>query len=187
MTTTDTTERRSWPRRHKLLTGLGLAATVLGIAGAIGGTSGHGKPLHHAAQPASPAAATSSPPAAPAPPTPNPQGTYQGSCNYTIASSPSQQDTLTGEVDVTNTGNIGTVVRVRISWPQEGYAPIARHRTVRVRPGATKAVRFHVPVGNSWDGSNVISNLQAWQTGHGLRDGCRYRGGIVNTFGQAQG
>ena len=52
-------------------------------------------------------------------------------------------DHLIGEVDLTNTGNIGTVVRVRITWPQEGYAPITARKTVRTKPGTTTHTAVH--------------------------------------------
>jgi hypothetical protein len=74
-------------------------------------------------------------------------------------------DYLVGEVTLHNTGNIGTVVRVRFTWPQEGMAPIVAHKMVRVPFGQSKTVRFpcqrrHV------SNSNVIDLLQSWQEHH---------------------
>jgi hypothetical protein len=122
------------------------------------------------------------PSTAPAP-APSPDGTYSGSCDYTLSNAIYGNDHLTGEVDLKNTGNIGTVNRVRISWPQEGYAPIVAHKTVRVPAGGSKVVRFHVPVASM---GNVITNLQSWQERHNFRDGCHYRTTIIDTFGSVQ-
>lgn len=90
--------------------------------------------------------------------------------------------TLTGEIDVNNTGNIGTVDKVKITWPQEGYGPIVMRRTVRVAAGASQAVSFHKNASQT-----VISNLQAWQTGHNYNDGCTYKVTMVNEFGSVTG
>lgn len=129
---------------------------------------------------AAPAATTTTPAA---PPTPNPDGTYTGSCDYTLSDSMSESNagTLIGEIDLRNTGNIGTVTRARITWPQEGFAPITATRTVRVPAGATRTVRFHVPASQ-----NVISELQSWQDNHNFKDGCTYHAAITAAFGEPQ-
>lgn len=126
------------------------------------------------------AAATTAPPPPTPAPAPSPNGSYTGSCDYTLTSSLYGNDHLIGEVDLHNTGNIGTVVRVKITWPQEGYSPIAARKTVRTRAGATVAVRFHVPVSNT---GNVIDQLQSWQLSHNDRPGCHYSATILRTFG----
>ena len=156
---------------------------VLGIIGAIVGPpkSQPASRTQAAASTTAPAAAATS--AAPTPaPVPSPNGTFQGSCDYTLTNNIYGNDHLIGEVDLTNTGNIGTVVRVRITWPQEGYAPITARKTVRTKPGTTTPVRFHIPVSSS---GNVINQLQSWQLSHNDRTGCTYDAKVVRTFGSA--
>lgn len=167
----------------KISARLAIAATAAALA--LAGCAS----AHNSASPAghTPSALVPSTPATSAAPTPDPKGTYTGSCNYTLASNPSGTDWLTGEVDLTNTGNIGTVVRVVIKWPQEGFAPIRAERTVHTAAGATKAVSFHVSAGSIDGNSNVISNLQAWESGHNYpSDDCTYKTTIISTFGSVQ-
>ncbi len=116
-------------------------------------------------------------------PVPSPDGTYSGSCDYTLTSdfSSSISGHLIGEIDLENTGNVGTIDRVRITWPQEGFPPIVATRTVRTPAGASKTVRFHVAAS-----SNMIDELQSWQEHHNLRDGCHYRATITGTYGGAR-
>jgi hypothetical protein len=141
------------------------------------------KPEHHgAASPVTSAApaATTTTPAAPA--TPNPDGTYTGSCDYSLGSDPvGGTARAIGEIDLVNTGNVGTVVAVRITWPQEGYGPLVMTRTVRTTPGQHKAVRFHRPLPQ-----NQIDLLQSWQDSHDYRDGCTYKASLTSTFGEPQ-
>ena len=119
-------------------------------------------------------------------PTPSPDGKYTGSCDYTLSSnfSGTGYDHLIGEIDLHNTGNVGTVVNVRITWPQEGYAPIEAKRTVKTKPGEHLAVRFHIPVATS---GNVITLLQSWQSNHNDNSGCTFKATITGTFGSVNG
>lgn len=128
---------------------------------------------------------TTAPPVASVP-TPSPNGTYQGSCDYTLTTdySGNGYDHLIGEIDLINTGNIGAVDKVRITWPQEGYPPIVAKKTVRTTPGQHLAVRFHIAVASS---GNVITQLQSWQQSHGYKDGCTYKVTTISTFGSVQG
>ena len=159
----------------------GLVLLFVGIAiGSAGKNTTSNAPATASSQPAQ-AAATSAPPT-PAPVTPSPNGTYQGSCNYTLGNNPAGGSAVaTGDVQVTNTGNIGTVVRVKITWPQQGYAPLAMAKRIRLAAGGSQDVQFHMPL--TYD---QISNLQNWQTGHNYQDGCTYKATIMSTFGQAQ-
>jgi hypothetical protein len=126
---------------------------------------------------AAPVAASTPTPSA----VPSPNGTYTGSCNYTLGSSPATGTAiLVGEIDLTNTGNIGTIDAVAITWPQEGYAPLAMNRTVHSAAGGTTPVSFHMPVNES-----QISLLQSWQSGHNYSDGCTYKVTITGTYGAA--
>lgn len=114
--------------------------------------------------------------------TPSPNGTYQGACDYTLGDNPVGGTAVaTGDVSVTNTGNIGTLVRVKITWPQQGYPSLAMTKKIRLNAGANQDVQFHMPL--TYD---QISNLQNWQTGHNYQDGCTYKATIMHTFGQPQ-
>lgn len=63
MNTTDPAPRKSWPRRHKILTGLGVLVIVGIVAGVAGGSGGSPPPGHSAV-----AAATTAPAAVPSTP-----------------------------------------------------------------------------------------------------------------------
>jgi hypothetical protein len=143
-----------------------------------------GMPATHQANVSHTTPAVTAPPVSAPPAAPNPEGKYQGSCDYTLSSNIYGKDHLIGEIDIHNTGNIGTIDHVRITWPQEGYAPIVATRTVRTKPGEHLAVRFHIPVSSS---GNVITQLQSWQESHGMRNGCTYKVTETGTFGIVQG
>jgi hypothetical protein len=178
--------RQSWPRRHWVLTTLGAIVGLLliaGVAGALTSTSSSSTSGSSLAAPSAPPASSGPPAATTAPaPVPSPDGKYSGSCDYTLSDSFNGNDHLVGEIDAKNTGNIGVVLRTRITWPQEGTPPIVAHRTVKVAWGQKKVVRFSVPVSNS---GNVIDLLQSWQEHHNFRDGCTYHAAIIRTFGEA--
>ena len=159
----------------------GVVLLFLGVAiGASGKNTPSSPPAAASSQPAQ-AAATSAPPT-PAPVTASPNGTYQGACDYTLGDNPVGGTAVaTGDVQVTNTGNIGTIVRVKITWPQQGYPSLAMTRKIRLTAGASQDVQFHMPLTN-----DQISNLQNWQTGHNYQDGCTYKATIMRTFGQPQ-
>ena len=179
---------KSWVLRHKVasvLLSLGSLVVLLIVVGIIGAAMGAGKPAGvNASTTTPPAPAATTPPPAAVPAAPNPKGTYSGSCDYTLASGVYSNDHLVGEVDLTNTGNIGTVTKVRITWPQEGYAPITARKTVRLPAGQTIPVRFHVSAGSIGGGSNVIDLLQSYQSSHN-GTGCTYHAAIISTYGSA--
>lgn len=118
-------------------------------------------------------------------PQPSPNGTYTGSCDYTLSVNPYRNDHLIGEIDLVNTGNIGTIDKVVITWPQEGYPPIRATRTVHLAYGQRLAVRFHISAGSTASNSQVIPLLQSWQQNHDYRDGCTYKTTETATFGTA--
>ncbi|GAA4490501.1 hypothetical protein GCM10023191_022760 [Actinoallomurus oryzae] len=49
---------------------------------------------------------------------------------------------LNAEVDVKNTGNIGLLVNVKVSWPQFGTSPVVASKKVKVPYRKTVTVRF---------------------------------------------
>jgi hypothetical protein len=113
---------------------------------------------------------------------PSPDGTYEGSCDYELSDDmnnyPAHAGDLNGEVDVTNTGNVGTVEKVTISWPQLGHPPIKLSKTVRVGYGQTKTVPFTRPASGS-----EIDRLQSYQGSHD-DNGCKYSATLTDTFGK---
>jgi len=163
----------------KTILAIGAAGTALAVITACGPVTQHAKQVGNSSTslPADPATTAPAPP-----PAPNPDGTFEGSCDYTLSDSLYGTDYLVGEVDLANTGNIGTVVKVKISWPQLGYSPITATKTVRTHPGQHKPVRFHLPAEG-----NTIDLLQSWQENHDFKDGCHYRATMVSTFGSPSG
>lgn len=150
---------------------------MLGIAGIVlaGNSSVNPPQRHHAA--GTPGKTHSAAPVAnPVPADPSPAGTLSGSCDYTLGYPAA--DHFVGEVDLHNTGNIGTVVDVTIKWPQEGSPFVTMHRTVRTAAGSRTVVRFRKAVTET-----QVSLLQSWQERHGFKDGCKYDGNIINEFG----
>jgi hypothetical protein len=181
------------PKRHRARTffyivwgiiGAAILATVLAavLSSGSNGTSG---------QPQTPAAAASSAPAAPstapAPaPVPDPQGKYTASADYVLANGIYDQNYLVAEVDLTNTGNVGEVVRVKAGWQLLGSPDITAVKTVHVPYGSTRVVRFHVPVGSiSGSGSQVIDQVQSWQEAHMDRPYGDFHVKILRSYGPA--
>lgn len=113
-------------------------------------------------------------------PQPSPSGKIAGSCDVSLSSSLYGQNYLTAQVTATNTGNIGTFVRIRVSWPLQGFSPIHDSKTVRLQAGHSKNVEFHEPVGD-----NTVSQFQDAQLAT-TGDPCNYRADITGTFGQAR-
>ena len=175
-----------------IIVGAAVVVAVAVAAVANSGSSSTGAATH----PSTSRAASTTPPATTAEdtpiaetstpaPEPSPDGTVEGTCDYEINNatySDQHAGDLDGEVDVENTGNIGTVVRVAISWPQLGHSPIVLRKSVRVRAGQTLTVPFtRVASGRE------IDRLQGWQGGHPGDDGCKVSGTITDTFGSVTG
>ncbi|HEY6276205.1 MAG TPA: hypothetical protein VIX86_07720 [Streptosporangiaceae bacterium] len=174
-------------RRGRLLLACGssgLAGLVVGlvIGLAAGGTTttaaGHASPAASAA----PVAAPSSAPAPAPSPVPSPDATGTGSCDVSLSPGLNGPNYLVSDVDVTNTGNVGAVVKVKVSWPQVGFAPIVKHKTVSVPYGQTVHVNLSVNANNY--SSDIIGNFQNYQLSHN-GDPCSYNLTIESTFGQA--
>jgi hypothetical protein len=113
-----------------------------------------------------------------------PDGKYQGSADYQLGSGVYDQNYLIANVDLTNTGNVGEVIRVKVGWQQEGFADITATKTVRLPFGASRTIHFHMPVGSIADGAVAIDRLQSWQTGHNDGQIGHFHVKILNTFGQ---
>ena len=119
---------------------------------------------------------------APAHPLPSPNGTYVGACDYNLGNDPADGSAVaTGDIQTTNTGNIGITITLTLTWPQQGYSPLSDTKTVKLDPGANQDVQFSMQL--TYD---QLSNLQNWQSGHIGETGCTYKGTITGTYGVAQ-
>jgi len=122
--------------------------------------------------------------APPPPATPDPAGTVTGTCAYELSSDLDNYEThaadLNAEVDVENTGNVGIVLTVTVTYPQLAHPSIVMTKKVNVPYGQTVTVPFTRPITQS-----QVSRLQDWQSGHDFDDGCKYKGTIVDTYGPA--
>lgn len=164
--------------RKLWMAGAGIALAALAGCGTVA-SSGSALPTAHVTT----AVPATSAPAVKTPPAERPDGSYQGACNYTLSDnfSDANAGTATGDIEVTNTGNVGIEVKATITWPQQGYDPLSQTKTVKVPVGGSSDVQFRVPMT-----MNQVENLQNWQEGHGFKDGCTYSGKIVSTFGVPQ-
>ena len=153
---------------------------VLGVTGAAlgSGHKSHGSAAGTAAT-VTTAPSTSAPPPAPAP---SPAGSITGSCDVSLSTSLDGQDYLTAQVNADNTGNIGTILHLRVSWPLQGFAPITQTRTARVAAGTTSQEEFHEAVTE-----DQVSEFQDEQLAASGSDPCHYSGTITGTWGQVTG
>lgn len=178
------------PKKRHWLRWTIAGAVVLAAAGGVasGGKKHAATVATHSTAAAAvntPAAPSSNvPPAIPDPAIPDPAGTVTGTCAYDLATDLSNYDThaadLNAEVDVENTGNIGIVLTVTVTYPQLAHPGIVLSKKVRVVYGQTLTVSFTRPIGQS-----QITLLQDWQSGHDYDDGCTYKGTINDTYGTA--
>jgi hypothetical protein len=153
------------------------AIAVIGILSAVFAAPATTTTLHPSASTVPAASAT-----VPALPAPSPDGTYQGSCDYLLdVGGQMGAYALVGEIDLSNTGNVGVIVHTRITWPQEGSPPVTMRKTVHLPFGATdKPVRFRMSAT-----SEEIDALQSWQGSHDFKDGCTYHASFASTYGPA--
>jgi|SRR5579859_1481367 len=156
-----------------------ITVTTVGVAiGHQAGSSSKPAVVHTVTEPP---AVTASPSASPFA-VPSPSATAQGACGYDLSSDPVNGTAVaTGDVLVNNTGNIGAVIKVTITWPQQGYSPLSMTKTVRIGSGASNDVQFHTGLDMS-----QLTNLQNWQLGHPGSDGCTYDATITDVFGNAR-
>lgn len=111
---------------------------------------------------------------------PDAKAKLTGTCDYDLGTSGMGTDyTISAEVEVKNTGNIGIKTKVTARWPQFGHAPIAASKTVTVGYKKTVTVQF------AKHATQVqIDRLQSYQLKHDNEDGCSYKGTILETVGQ---
>jgi hypothetical protein len=161
------------------------AVIVLAIIGLIALGSAAGKPKHAASTPGpvitSPVTTA---PVTPAPVVPSPNATGSGQCDTSLSPSLNGPNYLVASVQVTNTGNIGEVTRVKVAWPQEGFPSIVRHTDVRLNEGASTTVNLRVSSAD-YPSQDIIGNFQNVQLNDAGNDPCNYSLGVQSTFGTA--
>jgi hypothetical protein len=190
MTISQPPRKRHWIR-WTLITAAAVIATFV-IVGAIASTgSGHGNiQVKKAASSSTPAAPATAPatPAAASPPAASPEGKATWSCDEDLGSSSIYSPTyLTGEADLSNTGNVGIVVTVRFAWHQEAYPDVtAPVKTVRIRAGQDKVARFRYYAGTFAGSTQPLDRYDSWQSSHSGMP-CHASVHIVSTFGAVQG
>lgn len=157
---------------------------ILALVGAMFAGCGVGVAMGGSAEtePAAVAEPTDAPatkaPDKPKPAAPDPKADYTGFCDYNLGGGATEDYTVLGEIELDNTGNVGIIVKTRISWPQLGNDPIKMTKKVRVEAGKSKTVRF-----NREASLTEIGLLQSWQQRNDYADGCKYNAKIVDTFG----
>lgn len=182
-------KRHHWGRGVFIVVALFLGFITIVIA-TSGGTKKAGAPIATSAvavpSTSQAAPATVADPTTEAPPVvvPSPDGTVTGTCAYELSADYTNYDVhagdLNADVEAANTGNIGIVVKVTVTFPQLGHTAIAMTKNVKVAHGATVTVHFtRVATGSE------IDRLQSWQLGHADSDGCTYKGDVAKTFGAA--
>ena len=178
-------KRRRFRSKGWVITG-SIAGGVLILAGVGLAASGGTTPTTNT-NPAPAASAPASPSQPSPPPVPLANASVHGSGNadYVIPSGIYDPVLLTGEVDLTNTGNVGEVVRVRMHWERTGFPDITQTRTVRVPWGTSvKVVQFNKNMGSfSGAGSNIIDEVQSYQEAHPDQAYGDFTLKILRTFG----
>lgn len=169
--------RRRWPIFTEAA-GAVVAVIVLVALMSSRGTSTAGTPASTATAQAPLAAPATTPSALP-----DPHASGTGTCGVLLDPSLGSNDYLTAFVTVHNTGNVGEVVRVRVTWPQVGFADVVRHKSLRVPWHATRHVSLRVPTAAlGYDAVGAFQDTPDYQHGN---DPCSYRLTLVSTFGTA--
>jgi hypothetical protein len=127
-------------------------------------------------------APSASPSPSPPPPAEDPDGTYTTSCDYLLGNFTQTQAgyRAIATAKVKNTGNIGTVLRVKAHWDMVGRPSLVAEKTVQLKVGQSRKVDF----------SEVLSSdeLDAMQNAAlDFDDWCNVKATITDTFGAVQG
>src|SRR6516162_3726372 len=126
------------------------------------------------------AAATGSTPPAPAP-VPSPKGYITGNCDVSLSGNfNGSGNYLTASVTSHNTGNVGIKTRITVFWPLQGFSPVKRAKVVKTGFGQSQEIQFRAPVNDQ-----QISAFQNEQLASSSGNPCHNRGVIAGTYGQA--
>lgn len=129
-----------------------------------------------------PSIATSEDVPPPAGPEAHPALDYTKACDYVLGDFSEHSSTgyrFIAGADITNTGNVGIVVKVVAKWKQLGTDSVVESETVKVQYGKEKSVQITKPVGQ-----NEIDLIQSAQ---GAGKICSVTAKIVDTFGEPRG
>jgi hypothetical protein len=160
--------------------GLTIAIVAFGVGWAFGAAGSSETPSASTSPPPPPSEREPPPPPPPAPPppppvTPNPDAHLEGQCDYVLGdfTEGASGFRFIAGADIENTGNIGAVVRVTVTWNQLGDAPIKMVKRVKVWPTASRSVQF----------KKVASQdqIDLHQSANGK---CDVAATIVDTFGE---
>lgn len=111
------------------------------------------------------------------PPSPDPEGKYTSDCDYVLGDF---TETMHGyrfvaDAKLHNTGNVGTVDKVKAVWFLAGGGKVVRSKTVRLHVHRSKRVGFTVPASQ-----DQIDRYQS-QSGY---NNCKVRVTMIDTFGE---
>ena len=115
-------------------------------------------------------------------PTANPQGSFIDNCDLELSSSVDGPDAFIAGADMTNTGNVGIVVKTRVRWNQVSAPDVLASKTYRIPVGATRTAKFSVPA--TGDQIDQMQASPSYQNGGG---GCKVKVNIVDTYGIVRG
>jgi hypothetical protein len=170
-------------RRHRIRTGL--LAVAVGVAGlVVVGVVLSAIPSGQqtsAPKSGSDQAAVATAPADSAPPVADPEADGTGTCDISLDPEMNGNDYLTAFVTVRNTGNVGQTIRVRVAWPQVGFADVVRSKTIRLPYGATRHVSLRVAATSL--GYDAIGAFQDTPAYNNSEDPCTYKLTNTGTFG----
>lgn len=110
-------------------------------------------------------------------PEPQPSGTFRHSCDYVLGDGSNYTSTgyrFVADVNLQNTGNVGTVNQVTATWFLAGGGKVTETKSVRIPTGQRTRVGFTKPVGG--DEIDLHQSLTVGRT-------CHVKVGITDTFG----
>jgi hypothetical protein len=166
---------------------------LLGIAGssqeepspgpvAVG--EGEADPAEPTESPAAPTPSPTPPSPSPTPPAvvlPDPAVDFSFACDYVLGDfteNPRTGYRFIASAELTNTGNVGAVVKVVASWKQLGTDAVKAEKTVRIPYEGTMTVDFTKPVGSN--------EIDLHQSASDLGEPCTVDGTITDTFGASR-
>lgn len=107
------------------------------------------------------------------PAVPKPDGDYQLNCDYLLGTDGSYTFIAGGKIK--NTGNVGTIIEVKVDWEILGSEPVVETRRVKLPAGQTRSVQISVPA--------TSDQIDAHQSAEGR---CEADAAMVDTFGKVQ-
>lgn len=148
----------------------------------IGAATGGGSSKKHHIKDATTAASSSSPTASvtestPVDPSPNPDGTFNSSCDILLASDINSPSYFIGAAKMRNTGNVGIVVRVKAVWDQTSTSNVTSTKIVHMPVGSHHTTKFRVPAT-----LDQIDELQS-SPDYDTDGGCKVHVSILDSYG----